>query len=405
MIRSRFASKPPGDLLRPKMPELDSIRGIAIAMVLLFHGFALNFDPNSFPGIWRQAVWCTGLGRTGVQLFFVLSGFLITGILLDSKPKPHYYSRFYFRRALRILPAYLAVLVLLAILSQTSWLGSHKVSGKFLLASLLYCSNISPLFGIAVEYPVLWSLAVEEHFYLLWPCVVSKTSSFCLGVCAASICLLSPLVRAVSFVHSGFAGPYFYTWCNSDALCFGALIALLLRRPACSRNLVLRIAALASAVGVSILYFGAKHGIASGLTTIGFALRISAFNLFFASAILLALLVGSSRWSFLVCRPVLLLLGRISYGLYLVHLICFYLYDKIVSQFAPALVATSGHITLVGLRFCIATAFAILVAYISREYFEQRFLALKDSLDNAVASIPRSTLQTAERGMDYALGD
>ncbi|MGO8795530.1 MAG: acyltransferase family protein [Candidatus Sulfotelmatobacter sp.] len=110
-------SEPPS-LLRPKMPELDCVRGVAILMVLFYHGFATRQDLTAFSGLPRLVVWLASPGWTGVNLFFALSGFLITGILLDSKPNPQYYRRFYVRRALRILPAYYALLFVLVILGS-----------------------------------------------------------------------------------------------------------------------------------------------------------------------------------------------------------------------------------------------------------------------------------------------
>src|SRR5580658_7311403 len=103
-------------LLRPKMPELDSIRGVAILMVLFYHGFATRQNLDAFSGFPKLFVWLASPGWVGVNLFFALSGFLITGILLDSKNHPQYYRRFYLRRALRILPAYYGLLLLLALL-------------------------------------------------------------------------------------------------------------------------------------------------------------------------------------------------------------------------------------------------------------------------------------------------
>src|ERR1700693_6219198 len=100
------------NMIRPVMPELDSLRGVAILLVLFFHGFdspAVVWSPLSLPArLFFTA--CLG-GWTGVYLFFVLSGFLITGILLDSMPRPQYYRRFYIRRALRILPAFYLLLL------------------------------------------------------------------------------------------------------------------------------------------------------------------------------------------------------------------------------------------------------------------------------------------------------
>src|SRR5579863_10747052 len=96
-------NKPP---LRAKMPELDSVRGLAILTVLFYHGFASRQSAAAFSGFPKFFVRLVSPGWAGVNLFFALSGFLITGILLDSKYRPQYYRRFYLRRALRILPAY-----------------------------------------------------------------------------------------------------------------------------------------------------------------------------------------------------------------------------------------------------------------------------------------------------------
>src|SRR5271165_1120765 len=155
-----------GAILRTHMPELDTIRGLAILGVLLYHGLYWARDLNPYPPWQRHILTVMAAGQFGVNLFFVLSGFLITGILLDSRNRPDYYRRFYFRRALRILPAYYLTLFLLILFGLTS--------RGFLLTSLAYSSNLSPLLGIALSYPVLWSLAVEEHFYLLWPAAVRR---------------------------------------------------------------------------------------------------------------------------------------------------------------------------------------------------------------------------------------
>jgi peptidoglycan/LPS O-acetylase OafA/YrhL len=174
-------------ILRPVMPELDSVRGIAILAVLLYHGLYWQVNLAAFSR-W-QRIFLSGfwLGRLGVSLFFVLSGFLITGLLIDSKSRLDYYRRFYVRRALRILPAYFALLGILAATRYASW--------PFILLSLAYLANFTRFFGVAIAYPVLWSLAVEEHFYLLWPWVVRKLSMRSLAACCLAIIALSPLLR------------------------------------------------------------------------------------------------------------------------------------------------------------------------------------------------------------------
>lgn len=100
-----------GTVLRPRMPELDTLRGVAVLLVLFFHAFHLSaYHATALP--WANWIFAaTSTGWAGVNLFFVLSGFLITGILLDTRFEPGYYRRFYTRRALRILPAYYAILI------------------------------------------------------------------------------------------------------------------------------------------------------------------------------------------------------------------------------------------------------------------------------------------------------
>ena len=146
------------------MPELDAVRGVAILGVLLYHGLYWGLDLSQFPRYEQVVLTGMWLERLGVNLFFVLSGFLITGLLIDARNKATYYSRFYIPCALRILPAYsLTILILLA---------SRTVPLKFIVLSILYLSNLTPLFRVAIAYRVLWSLAVEEHFYFLWPLAV-----------------------------------------------------------------------------------------------------------------------------------------------------------------------------------------------------------------------------------------
>jgi len=172
---------PAACLLRSRMPELDTIRGIAVLLVLFFHGFGFRYGVQGLSGFPKLFVAATLPGWMGVNLFFVLSGFLITGILLDTKPKAGYYRSFYTRRALRILPLYYGVLLLLAVLTRTGWV-NRQASWAFLALSFFYLSNVTGLFGVPMQYGVLWSLAVEEHFYLLWPAAVRSLSALATAV-------------------------------------------------------------------------------------------------------------------------------------------------------------------------------------------------------------------------------
>jgi len=211
------------------MPELDSIRGIAVLLVLFYHGFGFAYGLSGLRGIGRLFVAATLGGWVGVNLFFVLSGFLITGILLDTKARADYYKRFYFRRALRILPLYYAVLCLLVVLTRAGLINRH-VSWAFLGLSSIYMANVTELFGIPMQYGVLWSFGVEEHCYLFWPIAVRLLSRRGIAIAGTIICIMCTSLRSLSYVLGGQAGAG-YTWLVADGLAIGAVLASLIRGP------------------------------------------------------------------------------------------------------------------------------------------------------------------------------
>lgn len=373
-------------LIRATMPELDSLRGIAILLVLFLHGFAYVVDPLSFTGLSRLFMAVTSYGWVGVQLFFVLSGFLITGILLDSKARPDYYRRFYIRRALRILPAYYALLLILGLLTYTSWLGHHRVGMPFVFLSFVYLSNVTPLFGVAMQYTVLWSLAVEEHFYLFWPSIVRRLSRRSLTAVAVGVVFASPIVRAASMHFGNLVDANFYTWCNADGLALGALLSILLRGRNVRRSLLWYLSILVGVGSVVILGLGAKYGLLTWVSTSGFALRLSILNLGFAALLVITILVGTGSKKSFVNIPALRFFGKISYGLYLVLMLFFYGYDQLTRRFWPSLIASNGNFRNVVLQFICAGSVSVAVATFSRRYFEEHFLELKDRFERQSGS-------------------
>ena len=362
-------------LLRPQMPELDTIRGLAILGVLFYHGLYYSRDLSPYPSWQRLPLVLMASGQFGVNLFFVLSGFLITGILLVSRDRPNYYQRFYYRRALRILPAYYLTLLLLVLFSMPS--------RGFLLMSLGYSSNLSPLFGIAMSYTVLWSLAVEEHFYLLWPMAVRRISAINLLWVLCTILVLTPISRFIYHQHAVRTGTVgvgfgFYTWNNLDGLALGAIVAILVRRPGWDRKQLFRFSILLTAAAIFITIAGYPFGILTRRTAIGEALQYVPWNFFFAGLLGFFLLLGSGPWRRLVALSPMIFFGQISYGLYLYHLMVFRSYDWIITKTGiPGWI----HLSLwnqVWTRMLIAGGAATFAAYLSRRYFEQPFLRLKD---------------------------
>ncbi len=389
-------SAPPEErLLRPFMPELDVLRGIAVLGVVLLHAFSWQYGSSSF-GPWSGKFLVVARhGWTGVNLFFVLSGFLITGILLDSKEKPHFYRRFYTRRALRILPAYYALLILLLLLRASS--------PAFVGLSFLYLANVTELFGVASGYGPLWSLAVEEHFYILWPAVVRKVTMRRLALVSASLVVLVPLMRALYFALGHKAGLDRYTWLVADGLAAGSLLAVVLRTSV-SRKQVWKLCWILMASAAALGLAGRPFGIGMRNRLLGAGLQYTMVNAWCAGILLLFLLAGTSAARRYVHISVLRFLGYLSYGLYLDHMLVFRIYDSTCRHYFPQLFASSGHFALIFLRFVLAGGAATAAAYLSRRYFEERLLRLKDSLvptapelkgETVVAASPQPNTQAA----------
>jgi len=366
-------------IVRPRMPELDTIRGIAILSVLLFHGFGDSlFIPTARP-LWQRGIMLVaGQGWAGVNLFFVLSGFLITGILLDSAGRPDYYSRFYMRRALRILPAY--YLMLAIVLTWRYFFGApaHWVL-EFGAFSLIYLSNLSGLFGVASLYPLLWSLSVEEHFYLLWPALVRKLTRRVLAVTALLICIIDPLLRWYDLSHGGkswwagshHGGSYIYTWMMADGLALGALLAIAARSRWGMRANFARLAAIVFVISVAVTALSVVVS-----QPLGLCLRGTVVNYFALALVAGALWLGTGAYRRWANIRLLAFFGYISYGLYLVHDWMMDVYYAIVARFAPGLVPQLDFPRMC-LAIVIAFGAATAVAYLSRVTYEEFFLRMK----------------------------
>jgi peptidoglycan/LPS O-acetylase OafA/YrhL len=385
----------PNKLLRRKMPELDTLRGIAILAVVFFHGIP-RCDTSGLPRIVGAAVGTIQFGWLGVNLFFVLSGFLITGILLDSKDGPQYYKRFYVRRALRILPAYLMLLLLLLVLPRIGIL-ERRVSWSFVGVSLIYLSNLARFFGLNVEYAPLWSLAVEEQFYLLWPAAVRNFSRRALTLCALAVFVGCPLFRAIGLAR-GHGGEIWYTWMVADGLASGSLLAILSRTRLTRRPSMKWFSALCVTAPVVLIALGTRFGTLSPVpptTILGASLRGTLFNTLFTGTLGSALLLGTSRWARIVQRPVLQFFGEISYGLYLIHTMVFEVTGHFVTPAAMRLARLTVHeeFSAILIRFGVGASAATLLAFLSRRYFEEPFLKFKDKwAANKVESAPLANL-------------
>lgn len=362
-------------VVRRNMPELDTLRGLAVLFVFLYHGLFWSIPGEALTPNAREMTKVFRYGWSGVQLFFVLSGFLITTILIRARDSRRYYRNFYIRRALRILPAFLLLVAALFATRLISW--------KYLLVSIGFAANLSPLLGITMEYPPLWSLAVEEHFYAVWPALVRRLSTRAIASIAVLIVLAGPVARGWAFSHGDTRGIYFYSWFNLDGLAAGALLAVIARhgRRALSiaaTSLVSLAAVLSGAAGI------AHAGITTRSTLAGAAFQSTLLYLVYGALLSIVLLAGSSRLRRFVTIAPLQWLGYISYGLYLVHVACFGLFDRMKSSISTA--QPPYGVAYVLLRFAIAGCVAIAIATVSRRYFEGYFLSLKGVLTSGASS-------------------
>ncbi|MDE2594322.1 MAG: acyltransferase [Burkholderiales bacterium] len=336
---------------------LDVIRGMAILMVVTYHGFNSISPQNlsAMPDWFQLACVYSGFLHLGVHLFFILSGFLITRILLDSKNKPDYYKNFYLRRIARIAPAYLLVLAALLI--------SGYISLKYALVCLLFMCNMPGILGVRNEYGPLWSLSVEEQFYLAWPFVAKKLNQRQLFVLAASIIILSPGLRWIlQFGPTALRDIHFKTWAVSDFFAAGALAALCIHNSVKVKPIGW-LAVLAGLISVWMQFNTGNWG-----SPLDKALYPTPYLMLFTGIILLAYdaqKMERSKLGRFFC-----FFGEISYGLYLIHQ---FVFDVTSQQFATiGMVSVQMHVAVqLTLEFGIAT----LIALVSRRTIEAWFLS------------------------------
>jgi peptidoglycan/LPS O-acetylase OafA/YrhL len=249
-----------------------------------------------------------------------------------------------------------------------------KVGWHFVGFAAVYLANVSELFGVQLEYGPLWSLAVEEHFYIFWPWVVRWVRERGIAIAAIGVILLSPLVRAATFLIGGSWNGSVRTWNSLDGLAMGALLVLAARNEVEGRTTTRRIALVAAVFGVALLIVGIPHGIASETSSdmIGKALRTSTVNLFALSAVAGVLLVGTSGYDRFVNIKALQFLGFISYGFYLIHVLALHTYDAVVGR-------PTANLAALTFRAFIVFVATVGICWLSRVTFEQWFLERKEA--------------------------
>ena len=299
-----------------RIPSLDGLRGIAASMVIATH-YLNGIERHRFGKVIQTyAVF----GATGVDLFFVLSGFLLAGILLERRDSPNYYSSFYLRRACRIFPLYFVLLLAVVFIAPRVPFLAGDVNFDWGPAQVWWFFAYVQNYGmgaIGVFRPLLlaptWSLAVEEQFYAVLPVTIRLLSAKALVVCAAAAWIVSALLRLVIVRTEAWPPLAASTWsiCRLDSLAVGVLAAVLVRS---NRRIPFRILAALSFVLLAACFLSSPwrtpliECVTIAAVAAGYAALLLACIWYPAGWLARAIAVRPFRW-----------LGIISYGTYLLH--------------------------------------------------------------------------------------
>ncbi len=360
--------------------QLDGVRGLAILLVLIFHFF--------YPH-----VSVAGIGWIGVDLFFVLSGFLITGILFDTKTDSAYFKNFYFKRAVRIFPLYYATLLFFFFLAPLI-IDTDVIAGfQYLKANEIYFwAYLSNILAVTdSDWPSLnalshfWSLAIEEQFYMAWPLFIYLIPNKHLIKAIIGVIFLAIGFRIYSFVFIGdWLINYIFILARVDSLGIGALIAVMIRTKKSLIELYCHPFLLVSGfiICLMIVLGGSLSFGSPGNQTIGFTV-----NAVFFGCVLLSSLQDKSIVSGFFKSSLLRFLGKYSYGLYVYHKLVIYLLSPYLMNALWNQMELPDSLILV-LNTTVLIFVTIIVAYISFHCMESRFLELKKFLVNRKAEPP-----------------
>jgi len=366
-------------------PELDSLRFVAFLGVFLFHSMPHVAEFYAAYGIPASvvSVICGAIssGACGVDLFFALSAYLITSLLLRERETTGRLDvrNFYIRRILRIWPLYFGF-ILFAFVVPLAVKSQHHLDLRYVAGFVLLVGNwVYVLYGLPLHSFALplWSISVEEQFYLSWPLIVRKTSRQMMAALAVLLLMVANLTRVTfAFRGSHQAAFEYSTLTRLDPIAMGILLALIAHR--LPRFTTVQRLALLFASGAALVLVGMYCGLypLDDITVNRWGEIIGRPVVAFASIAMLLAILGV-RWMW-IRNTALLYLGKISYGLYVVH--------SLGLKIASVLIQPEGlfgYVAQVGIGLTVTT----ILAAISYEYLETPFLHLKERFAH-IASRP-----------------
>jgi len=378
-----LAGKPGRVDLPQRIPELDGVRGIAILLVVIWHYWIAQVIDHQPPGVAGAIVRSLSLTWSGVDLFFVLSGFLIGGILLDNREAPAYFKAFYARRVCRIFPLYFLVLALFAAIYLLCLpLGRNPGLDWLLAWPMPAWSYVTFTHNLVMAargdlgcrfLSITWSLGVEEQFYLLLPFVIRFMPRRWLPAAFAVMAAVGPALR-FAMGQRGEVPRFTIMPCRLDALMIGVLCAWFVRNAAGRRWLTSHrrflYVAFALLIGGKLLIYFRPHVLPAVNL---YPLRYTWLAAVYAVFLLLAVIEGTAGGglvSALTRNRALRWVGGLAYGLYMIHQAVFGLGYSLLHRQPGVTAASDVPVILAALVVSLGLAAA------SWRWFEKPILAL-----------------------------
>lgn len=381
-----------GDKPHGRLLELDGLRGIAVLFVVIHHYFTGVVAVGTLPA-WGKTLHALTypLLVSGVDLFFVISGYIVGGIVIDNIAKPDFFRSFYIRRATRILPLYFGMLALFYFAIAVSRVFPNPMDIWLLKGDLplwSYAVFMQNYFAGWYEHPggrffaMAWSVATEEHFYLLFPPLLYFAGLRRTAIIILAILLVCPLVRMIAERSFGFYAAYMPFPARADSIAYGVVVALMQRRWPLymTGSLARRLAAL-----TSLFFFGVLCAQSLGVIVVGAAGRFTLLGLLYAAVIVWGVL-GGGLFAKVLRHPALLFFGMISYPLYMFHQAVNGTLQGFVAHQAPILASLSDF-----LLSSMSLAISVGLATLSTRYYDGpiRRWGYRMTTDLAIADPPR----------------